>query len=92
MTIRLLLIELLIGNMLLLSTVYNAKPVLTGKLHWQTKEPIEHPKIIHMYNKYMGVVDCNDQQMKFSQDMQVVEESSFQASGFVAYSQCLSST
>ena len=66
MTIRLLLIELLIGNMLLLSTVYNAKPVLTGKLHWQTKEPIEHPKIIHMYNKYMGVVDCNDQQMKYS--------------------------
>ena len=30
-----------------LSTAYNAQPVLTGKLHWQTKEPIEHPKIIH---------------------------------------------
>ena len=30
-----------------LSTAYNAQPVLTGKLHWQTKEPVEHPKIIH---------------------------------------------
>ena len=50
----------------LISTVYNAQPVLTGKLHWKTKEPIEHPKIIHMYNKYMGGVDCNDQLMKYS--------------------------
>ena len=34
----------------LLSIAYNAQPVLTGKLHWQTKEPTERPKIIHMYN------------------------------------------
>ena len=46
----------------LLSTAYNAQPVLTGKLHWQTKESIERPKIIHMYSKY----DCNDQLMKYS--------------------------
>ena len=50
----------------LISTAYNAQPVLTGKLHWKTKEPIEHPKIIHMYNKYMGGVDCNDQLLKYS--------------------------
>ena len=50
----------------LLSTAYNAQPVLTGKLHWQTKEPIEHPKIIHMYNKCMGRVDCNGQLLKYS--------------------------
>ena len=50
----------------LISTAYNAQPVLTRKLHWKTKEPIEHPKIIHMYSKYMGGVDCNDQLMKYS--------------------------
>ena len=50
----------------LISTAYNAQPVLTGKLHWKTKELIEHPKIIHLYNKYMGGVDCNDQLMKYS--------------------------
>ena len=30
----------------LLSTTYNAEPVLTGKLHWQTNESIESPKTI----------------------------------------------
>ena len=50
----------------LLYTAYNAQPVFTGKLHWQTKEPIEHSKIIHLCNKYMGGVDCNDQLMKYS--------------------------
>ena len=50
----------------LLSTACNAQPVLTGKVHWETKEHIEHPKIIHMYKKYMGWVDCNDQLMKYS--------------------------
>ena len=50
----------------LLSAVYNAKPVLNRKLHWQTKEPIECSKRIHMYNKYNGRVDCNDQLMKYS--------------------------
>ena len=68
----------------LLSTTYNTQPVLTGKLHWQTKEPMECPKIIHMYGKYLGGVDCNDQQMKYSafshRTLQKVEESSFQAS------------
>ena len=50
----------------IISTTYNAQPVLTGKLHWKTKEPIEHPRILHMYNKYMGGVDFNDQLMKYS--------------------------
>ena len=50
----------------LISTAYNAQPVLTEKLHWETKEPIEHPKIILMYNKYMSGVDCNDQLLKYS--------------------------
>ena len=50
-----------------LSTAYSAQPVLSIKLHWQTKEPIERPKIIHMYNKYMGGVDCNDQLMKYAE-------------------------
>ena len=50
----------------LLSTAYNTQPVLTGKLHWKTKEPIESPQVIHMYNKNMGWVDCNDQLMKYS--------------------------
>ena len=50
----------------LLSTPYNAQIVLTEKLQWKTKEPIEPLKIIHMYNKYMGRVDCNDQLMKYS--------------------------
>ena len=50
----------------LLSTAYNTQPVLTGKLHWKTKEPIESPTVIHMYNKNMGWVDCNDQLMKYS--------------------------
>ena len=50
----------------LLSIAYNAQPVLTGKLHWQTKGPIERLKIIHMYNKNMGGVDCNDQLLKYS--------------------------
>ena len=48
----------------LISTAYNAQPVLTGKLHWKTKESIEHPKVIYMYNNYMGGVDCIDQLMK----------------------------
>ena len=34
-----------------LYTTYNAEPVWTGTLHWQTKEPIEQPMIIHMYSK-----------------------------------------
>ena len=50
----------------LISTGYNPQPVLTGKLHWKTKEPIEHPKIIHMYNMYMGGVNFNDQLIKYS--------------------------
>ena len=50
----------------IISNAYNAQPVLTGKLHWKTKEPIEHPRILHIYNKYMGGVDCNDQLMKYS--------------------------
>ena len=50
----------------IISNADNAQPVLTGKLHWKTKEPIEHPRILHIYNKYMGGVDCNDQLMKYS--------------------------
>lgn len=38
----------------LLSTLYNAEPVLTGKLHWETKEPTKRPNIIHMYNRSDG--------------------------------------
>ena len=48
-----------------ISTACNTQPALTGKLHWKTKEPVEHPKIIHLYNKYMGSVYCNDQLMKY---------------------------
>lgn len=50
----------------LLSTVYNADLIDTGKTHHQTKEPIKKPKIIVQYNKFMGGVDANDQLLKYN--------------------------
>jgi len=50
----------------LLSTVYNTNAVDTGRKHWETKETVMKPSIIHNYNKYMGAVDCNDQLLKYS--------------------------
>ena len=49
-----------------MSTVYSAKPVTTGKKHWQTKEDILKPELMYFYNKYMGGVDVNDQLLKYS--------------------------
>lgn len=40
---------------------YDSQAVDTGKKHWQTKEAIKKPSMIHNYNKYMGAVDFNDQ-------------------------------
>ena len=51
MTISFLLVVLLTGNIIPLYTSYNAEPVWTGTLHWQTKEPIEQLVIIRMYSK-----------------------------------------
>lgn len=50
----------------LLSTVYDTNPVVTGKSHWQTKEPIMKPNLMHNYNKYMGGVDYNDQLLQYT--------------------------
>jgi len=50
----------------LMSTVYNASFVDTGKKHHQTKEPIKKPRVMTQYNKHMGGVDANDQLLKYS--------------------------
>ena len=50
----------------LLSTIYNTNLVDTGKKHWQTKEAIMKPSMIHNYNTYLGAVDSNDQLLKYS--------------------------
>lgn len=33
----------------LLSSVYSSKTVNTGRKHWQTKNPIDKPEIVHIY-------------------------------------------
>ena len=60
MTIRFLLIVLLTGNLL------PSFLLLTMLSQFWVESYIEHPNIIHMYNKYMGGVDCNDQLLKYS--------------------------
>ena len=53
-------------HVILLSTVYSSRSVNTGRKHWQTKEPISKPEIVHVYNKFMGGIDLNDQLLKYS--------------------------
>ena len=50
----------------LLSAAYVSRSVNTGRKHWQTKKPISKPEIVHIYNKFMGGVDLNDQLLKYS--------------------------
>ena len=55
----------------LISTVYDTNPILSGKTHLKTKEPIMKPSLMCYYNKYMGgggggVVDSNDQLLQYS--------------------------
>ena len=50
----------------LLSAAYGSRSVNTGRKHWQTKEQISIPEIIHVYSKFMGGVDLNDQLLKYS--------------------------
>ena len=50
----------------LISSAYNADMTDTGKKDWKTGEAIKKPKVMLMYNKYMGGVDANDQLLKYS--------------------------
>ena len=50
----------------LISSVYNGNLSNSGKLDRETQEAILKPKLMLMYNKYMGGVDANDQLLKYS--------------------------
>ena len=49
----------------LLSTACGSRYVNTGRKHWQTKEPISKSETVHVYNKFMGAIDLNDQLLKY---------------------------
>ena len=44
----------------LLAAACGSRCVNTGRKHWQTKEQISKPEIVHVYNKFMDGVDLND--------------------------------
>ena len=50
----------------LLSTGHDCKLVKTGRNHYRSNEPLYKHNLVHLYNKYMGRVDLNDQLLKYS--------------------------
>ena len=50
----------------LISSTYNGDLTDTGKKDRKPGESIQKPKVMLMYNKYMGGVDANDQLLKYS--------------------------
>ena len=38
----------------ILSTKHGTEDVKTGAVHFETKQPVTRPKVMHMYNQYMG--------------------------------------
>ena len=49
-----------------LTSEHNLDLIPTGKTNYRNKEPITKPEVMHMYNKFMGGVDRNDQLSKYS--------------------------
>ena len=49
-----------------LTSEHNLDLIPTGKTNYRNKEPITKPKVMLMYNKFMGGVDRNDQLAKYS--------------------------
>ena len=49
-----------------LTSEHNLDLIPTGKSNYRNKEPITKPVVMHMYNKFMGGVDRNDQLGKYS--------------------------
>lgn len=50
----------------LLLTANSYVSVNTDRKQWQTKETIYKPEIVHVYNKFTGGIDLNDQLLKYS--------------------------
>lgn len=50
----------------IMSNIFSATDLNTGKKHWKSKEDILKPQMMVMYNKYMGGVDANDQLLQYS--------------------------
>ena len=50
----------------LLLTGHDCKLFETGRNHYHSNEPLYKHTLVHLYNKYMGGVDLNDQLLKYS--------------------------
>ena len=54
-------------DVIMLSTIHEARTISTGKIHWKTSEQIQKPVSVIDYNKNMGSIDRSDMQISYAE-------------------------